>query len=65
MVYRSANDYPSFLEECAQCSLTSGVCSDFCEDYYLVELSLADQVEDLAQAFRLVVGVDRQGVVFV
>ena len=35
------------------------------DDFYLVETSLADQVEDLAQAFRLVVGVDRQGVVFV
>ena len=35
------------------------------EDYYLVEPSLAHQVADLAQAFRLVVGVDRQGVVFV
>jgi hypothetical protein len=35
------------------------------EDYYLVEPSLADQLADLAQAFRLVVGVDRQGVVFV
>jgi hypothetical protein len=35
------------------------------EDYYLVEPSLAHQVEELAQAFRLVVGVDRQGVIFV
>ena len=35
------------------------------EVYYLVEPSLAQQVEDLAQAFKLVVAVDRQGVVFV
>ena len=35
------------------------------DDYYIVEPSLAHQVADLAQAFRLVVGVDRQGVVFV
>ena len=35
------------------------------EDYYLVEPSLAHQVADLAQAFRLVVGVDMHGVVFV
>ena len=32
---------------------------------YLVEPSLADQLIDLAQAFKLVIGVDRQGVVFV
>ena len=35
------------------------------DDYYLIEPSLADQLIDLAQAFKLVVGVDRQGVVFV
>ena len=35
------------------------------DDYYLIEPSLADQLIDVAQAFRLVVGVDRQGVVFV
>ena len=35
------------------------------DDYYLVVSSLADQLIDVAQAFRLVVGVDRQGVVFV
>ena len=38
---------------------------DSCDDYYLVVSSLADQLIDVAQAFRLVVGVDRQGVVFV
>ena len=35
------------------------------DDFYLVEPSLADQLIDLAQAFKLVVAVDRQGVVFV
>ena len=35
------------------------------DDYYLIEPSLADQLIDLAQAFKLVVAVDRQGVVFV
>ena len=35
------------------------------DDYYIVEPSLAHQLEDLAQAFRLFVGADRQGVVFV
>ena len=35
------------------------------DDYYLVEPSLAHQLKDLAQPFRLVVGADRQGVVFV
>ena len=34
-------------------------------DYYLIEPSLADQLMDLAQAFKLVVAVDRQGVIFV
>ena len=35
------------------------------EDFYFVKSPLAGQLGDLAQAFRLVVGVDRQGVVFV
>ena len=35
------------------------------DDYNLIEPSLADQLIDVAQAFRLVVGVDRQGVIFV
>ena len=35
------------------------------EDYYFVKSPLDGQLGDLAQAFRLVVGVDRQGVVFV
>ena len=35
------------------------------DDFYLVEPSLADQLIDLAQSFKLVVAVDRQGVVFV
>ena len=35
------------------------------DDYYLVVSSLADQLIDVAQAFRLVVGVDQQGVIFV
>ena len=35
------------------------------DDFYLVVSSLADQLIDLAQAFKLVVAVDRQGVVFV
>ena len=35
------------------------------EDYYFVKSPLAGQLGDLAQAFKLVVGVDRQGVVFV
>ena len=38
---------------------------DSCDDYYLVVRSLADQLIVLAQAFKLVVGVDRQEVVFV
>ncbi len=35
------------------------------EDYYFVKSPLDGQLGDLAQAFKLVVGVDRQGVVFV
>ena len=35
------------------------------DDFYLVDPSLADQLIDLAQAFKLFVAVDRQGVVFV
>ena len=35
------------------------------EDYYFVKSPLAGQLGDLAQAFRLAVGVDRQGVVFI
>ena len=35
------------------------------EDYYFMKSPLASQLGDLAQAFKLVVGVDRQGVVFV
>ena len=35
------------------------------EDFYFVKSPLAGQLGDLAQAFRLVVGVDRQGVIFV
>ena len=35
------------------------------DDFYLVEPSLAHQLVDLAQAFKHVVGVDRQGIVFV
>ena len=35
------------------------------EDFYFVKSPLADQLIDVVQAFRLVVGVDRQGVVFV
>ena len=38
---------------------------DSSDEFYLVEPSMADQLIDLAQAFKLVVGVDRQEVVFV
>ncbi len=34
-------------------------------DYYLVSESLADQLADFVKPFKLVVGVDRQGIVFV
>jgi len=38
---------------------------DSSDDYYLVSESLADQLADFVNPFKLVVGVDRQGVVFV
>jgi hypothetical protein len=38
---------------------------DSSDDYYLVSGSLADQLADFVNPFKLVVGVDRQGVVFV
>ena len=38
---------------------------DSSDDYYLVSGSLADQLADFVKPFKLVVGVDRQGVVFV
>ena len=38
---------------------------DSSDDYYLVSESLADQLADFAKPLKLVVGVDRQGVVFV
>ena len=38
---------------------------DSSDDYYLVSGSLADQLADFVKPFKLVVGVDRQGVVSV
>ena len=38
---------------------------DIGDDYYLVSKSLADQLADFVWSFKLVVGVDRQGIVFV
>ena len=38
---------------------------DIGDDYYLVSKSLADQLADFVKSFKIVVGVDRQGIVFV
>ena len=44
MVYRSADAYPAFEEECRSCATLSSVdCPDHCEDHYLIEMSHADE----------------------
>ena len=44
MVYRSADVFPAFEEECRTCATLSSVdCPDFCEDHYLVEMSHTDE----------------------
>ena len=42
MTYRSADEYPEYLEECAQCEGTNS-CSDLCEDYYIIEETHPDE----------------------
>ena len=44
MVFYSPLDFPAYSEECAQCALTTGVCSDVCEDFYLVEPNHSDEL---------------------
>jgi len=43
-IYRSADAYPAYLEECAMCATAGTACSDFCEDNYLVESSHSDEL---------------------
>ena len=43
MIYRGADAYPAFEETCRECATTSITCSDFCEDFYLVEMSHDDE----------------------
>lgn len=42
--FRSADEFPAFSEECANCAITGVDCSDFCEDNYIVEPSHADEI---------------------
>jgi hypothetical protein len=41
-VYRSDEVFPSQSAECTACATGSGSCSDFCDDYYIVEASHDD-----------------------
>ena len=43
MVYRSAEEFPAYLEECAQCAQFGTNCSDFCDDNYLIEQTHIDE----------------------
>ena len=43
MIYRPQESYPAFSEDCYDCATTGVGCTDFCEDYYLVETSHTDQ----------------------
>ena len=43
MVFRSPEAFPEYVEECADCGATD-TCSDFCEDFYLVETSHVDEI---------------------
>ena len=44
MVYWDPTSFPSYSEVCAQCALTTGDCSDLCEDNYLVEPTHSDEL---------------------
>ena len=41
-VYRSPEDFPAQSTECTPCSTSTGACSDYCEDHYVVESTHAD-----------------------
>jgi hypothetical protein len=41
-VYRADDMFPAQSDECAACAMGSGSCSDFCEDYYVVETTHED-----------------------
>lgn len=42
--YWSPEEIPAYSEECATCAISGIGCSDFCEDYYVVETVHADQL---------------------
>ena len=42
MTYQHPDEYPAYLEECAQCNVTNS-CSKHCRDHYLIEQTHPDE----------------------